>query len=67
MTDIINLRRARKQKRRDDKARVAEANRAVYGATKGEKVRRKDEEVRHRRAVDGAKREGSGESGQSGS
>jgi hypothetical protein len=36
MVDVINLRQARKQKARDDKARRSETNRARHGRTKAE-------------------------------
>ncbi|QND63916.1 DUF4169 family protein [Mesorhizobium loti] len=39
MADIVNLRQARKQKARDEKVRVAEQNRALYGRSKAEKQR----------------------------
>ena len=37
MGDIVNLRRIRKVKARDDKAKVADANRAKFGQTKAER------------------------------
>jgi hypothetical protein len=37
MADIVNLRQARKKKRRDDAARDAAANRLLHGRTAGEK------------------------------
>lgn len=37
MADIINLRQVRKNKARDDKAAVADANRVKFGRTKAEK------------------------------
>ena len=37
MPDIINLRRARKAKERSAKERDAEANRRLFGRTRGEK------------------------------
>ena len=37
MGEVVNLRQARKAKARDDKARVADENRARHGRTKAEK------------------------------
>ncbi|TPK71674.1 MULTISPECIES: DUF4169 family protein [unclassified Mesorhizobium] len=39
MADIVNLRQARKQKARDNKARVAEQNRALHGRSKADRQR----------------------------
>ena len=39
MTRIINLRRVRKARARDDKARDAQENRVKFGRTTGEKQR----------------------------
>jgi len=39
MGDIVNLRRARKAKLRDDKHRKAEENRTRFGRTKAERQR----------------------------
>ncbi|TPK70851.1 DUF4169 family protein [Mesorhizobium sp. B2-4-15] len=39
MADIVNLRQARKQKTREDKARVAEQNRALHGRSKADRQR----------------------------
>jgi len=39
MTEIVNLRQARKRKRRADKDQQAAENRAKFGRTKGEKQR----------------------------
>jgi hypothetical protein len=38
MADIINLRRARKEKARRDRKNEAEANRLRFGRTKGQKA-----------------------------
>lgn len=57
MAEIINLRQARKARDRDGAVRQAAANRAQHGATKGEKLRRKQDAERLTRTVDGAKRE----------
>ncbi|MER8752649.1 DUF4169 family protein [Mesorhizobium sp. M1050] len=39
MADIVNLRQARKQRARDEKVRIAQQNRVLYGRSKGEKQR----------------------------
>ena len=57
MAQVINLRLARKAKKRADKCREAEANRAKYGQTKGEKTARALETTRAARLLDGAKRD----------
>jgi hypothetical protein len=43
MGDIVNLRAARKRRDRDEKARLADENRARHSRTKGEKQRDKAE------------------------
>ncbi len=57
MAEIVNLRLARKAKKRADKAIEADANRARHGRTKAEKQRDRMEEDRVVRALDGAKRD----------
>ena len=51
MSEIVNLRQARKRKRRDDAGRTAEANRVLHGLSKAEKRKREGlreiEERRH--------------------
>lgn len=62
MGEIVNLRLARKAKKRVEAGREAAANRASHGETRGEKLRRKQEAERLARTVDGARRdEGGGE------
>lgn len=39
MADIVNLRQARKQRARDEKARVAQQNRTLHGRSKADKQR----------------------------
>jgi len=39
MDEIVNLRAARKRKAREDAARAAETNRALFGRSKPEKQR----------------------------
>ena len=58
MGDIVNLRQARKRRRRAENERTAEANRLQHGRTKGEKLEEADLEVddlafRRRRATSG--------------
>ncbi len=57
VTDIINLRTARKAKARAAAEAAASANRAAFGRTKAEKSATATEAVRTDRALDGAKRE----------
>lgn len=57
MADIINLRNVRKQKARDEKEAAAEANRAKFGRTKGEKLKQASEKSRSEKLIDGHKRE----------
>lgn len=57
MAEIVNLRMARKAKKRADKAETAAANRALSGQSKAAKLARKREADRAARALDGAKRE----------
>ncbi len=56
MAEIVNLRQARKQKRRKDAQQVAEANRLVHGRTKAEKKQDKASRALHERHLDGHKR-----------
>ena len=55
MTDIVNLRQARKRKQRADKDQQAAENRAKFGRTKGEKKRAATEADRDRRQLDQAR------------
>ena len=50
---IVNLRRFRKQKARQDKAERAADNRARHGRTKAEKARDKAETTRDQKAHEG--------------
>ncbi len=56
VSDIINLRAARKAKARADAGAKASANRAAFGRTKAEKSAAATEAARNDRALDGAKR-----------
>jgi hypothetical protein len=55
MVEIVNLRRARKDKARRDRESEADANRRRFGRTKAEKTADKDAQDRARREVDGKK------------
>jgi hypothetical protein len=55
MTEIVNLRQARKRKLGADKDRQAAENRAKFGRTKGEKQRTATEADRDRRLLDQAR------------
>jgi hypothetical protein len=53
MADIVNLRRARKDKARRERESEAAANRRRFGRTKADKAADKDAAARVRRALDG--------------
>jgi hypothetical protein len=55
MAEIVNLRRARKDKARQRRESEADANRRRFGRTKAEKAADKDAQERNRRDVDGKK------------
>ena len=57
MTDIVNLRRARKRKERADASAKADANRLTFGRTKHEKALTDAQRQRSERHVDSHKRE----------
>lgn len=57
MGDIINLRQARKARKRAEGESRAEANRAKHGRTKAEKCSADMVRQRHDAVVDGARRE----------
>lgn len=57
MADIVNLRRARKDKVRADDRRTAETNRAAFGRTKDEKRLAKAQAERETRTLDGHRRD----------
>ncbi|MCB5424202.1 DUF4169 family protein [Altererythrobacter sp. CC-YST694] len=57
MAEIVNLRMARKAKLRADRARQADANRAKFSRTKGEKAAQDSEAERSARQLDGARLE----------
>ena len=55
MVEIVNLRRARKDKARQQRESEADANRRRFGRTKAEKATDKDASERARREVDSKK------------
>lgn len=57
MAEIINLRQARKAKRRVAEGDAAAANRARFGLTKGEKLAQDAAAERQERLLDGARRD----------
>lgn len=57
MGDVINLRAVRKAKARVSREVEAQANRAKFGRTRGEKLREAQEAERAAKLLDGAKRE----------
>ena len=57
MADIINLRRARKAKARDETDRKAAANRVAHGRSKAEKQLASAEAERERLRLDGLRRD----------
>lgn len=57
MAEIVNLRLARKAKRRAEDEATAATNRAKFGATKAERAKHAGEAASHDRTLDGAKRE----------
>ena len=52
MADIVNLRRARKDKERRERESQAKANRRRFGRTKAEKAADEDASRRSRQALD---------------
>lgn len=57
MAEIISLSKARKAKARTEKEAAAEANRAKFGRTKGEKLKDATEKARAEKHIDGHKRD----------
>lgn len=57
MAEIVNLRQARKARQRSEAGQQADANRAKFGHSKGERQARNQEATRAARLIDGAKRE----------
>lgn len=56
MAEIVNLRQARKAKKRAADTAQADANRALHGASKAERRVTRDEAERVARILDGARR-----------
>ena len=52
MADIVNLKRARKDKARRERDNEADANRRRFGRTKAEKTADKDAETRARQTLE---------------
>jgi hypothetical protein len=57
MGDVVNLRRVRKAKSRDDQAKVAEANRLKFGRTKAERTNSDANQSLSKRVLDAHKRD----------
>ena len=57
MGDVVNLRSVRKAKARASREVEAQANRAKFGRTKGDKLREAQDAERATKLLDGAKRE----------
>ncbi|WP_137931862.1 DUF4169 family protein [Mesorhizobium comanense] len=64
MADIVNLRQVRKQRARDEKARVAEQNRTLHGRSKADKQRDQLMADKAERFVDGHRLDPSGKDAQ---
>ena len=61
MAEIVNLRRARKAKARDDARRAGDENAAKHGRSGGEKARDAAERAAEIRRLDGHRREREGD------
>jgi hypothetical protein len=59
--EIVNLRRARKQRRRDQDDEIAAANRLAHGVGKAVKRETRAERERAERALEGHRREPNGQ------
>ena len=57
MAEVVNLRRARKERARGEAAKQADANRVAFGRTKAEKSLTAAERDLTTRRIDGHKRE----------
>lgn len=55
MAKIVNLRQARKRRARDEKEKIAEANRLQFGRNKGERLRVEKDRQQAKTLLDGAK------------
>ncbi len=63
MAEIVNLRLARKRRRRDDREKEAAANRAAHGVPKAERQRLEAEARSAARSLDGHRRDGDRDEG----
>jgi hypothetical protein len=61
MAEIVNLRQARKAKRRREDAAGAQANRLLHGRSKSERQLLETERARQDRVLDGSRRDTPGE------
>jgi Domain of unknown function (DUF4169) len=61
MADIINLRQARKEKKRREQDVQAAANRQLFGRTKAEKKHDRNKSDQERKAIEGKRLDGEGE------
>lgn len=57
MAEIVNLRRARKRRERDERARQADENRILHGRPRAEREHREALSVLERRRLDGHRRD----------
>ena len=57
MSDVVNLRQARKARKRAEDAATAAANRAKFGQDKAAKRQQRDDATRQARLLEGTKRE----------
>lgn len=58
MAEIVNLRQARKRKRRDERERDAAANRLLHGQTGGEKAKLRLSRALDEKRLEGHRRDG---------
>lgn len=59
MAELVNLRRARKQRERDANRKSAEANRLAFGRTKAERQLTEARNALAEKRIEGHRREGS--------
>ncbi|MBR0559909.1 DUF4169 family protein [Neokomagataea anthophila] len=59
MTNVVNLRRERKRRLREEDVKKADANRLFYGRSRGEKQQSALEKERFSKMMDGKKRDDS--------
>ncbi len=57
MADVINLRQARKARKRAEAQQTAQANRAKHGRTKAEKIAAEAEVIRREAVLNGTRRD----------